>query len=86
MEPKQIITYGGYIMPLVSRKGLLYLEFLGKPTIDDLVNYSSVHLTSPNPWDPTMLDAPNLNHSLTIDGGEHKSPTRPSEGSQLEIL
>ena len=34
-----IITYDGYIMPLVSREGLMHLEFLGKPTHEDLVNY-----------------------------------------------
>ena len=34
-----IITYDGYIMPLGSKEGLLYLEFLGKPTNEDFVNY-----------------------------------------------
>ena len=81
-----IITYDGYIVPLLSREGLLYLEFIGKKTNDDLVNYPSVHLTSTHPCDPSMLDAPNPYHSLTTDGGEHGSPTGFSEGSRPKIL
>ena len=37
-----IVTYDGYIIPLVSREGLMDLEFIGKPTIDDLTKYPSV--------------------------------------------
>ena len=81
-----IITYDGYIIPLVSREGLMYLEFIGKPTIDDLAKYPLVHLTSPHPWIPTMPDAPNHYDSLTTDGGEHGSPTGSSEGSEPKIL
>ena len=67
---KQVImSYHGYIIPLVSREELMYLEFLGKPTIDDLTKYPSVHLASPHPWD-------------LGDGGEHRSPTGTSEGSK----
>ena len=80
------ITYDGYIIPLVSREGLVYLEFIGRPMIDDLTKYPSVHLTSPHPWDPTRLNAPNPHQSLTTDGGEHGSPNGYSEGSQCKIL
>ena len=73
-------------MPLVSREGLLYSKFIGKPTNDDLATYPVVHLTSTHPWDPTMLDAPNPYHSLITDGEEHGSPTVSSEGSQPKIL
>ena len=52
----------------------MYLEFIGKPTIDDLVEYPSLHHTSPHPCDPIMLDAPNPYHSLTTDEGKHGSP------------
>ena len=79
-----IITYGGYILPLTSREGLMYVEFLGKPMIDDLVKYPSVHLTSPHPWFPTRVDAPY--RSLITDGGDHGSPTGPLEGSQPNLL
>ena len=34
-----IITLDGYIIPLVYREGLMYLEFIRKPTIDDLTKY-----------------------------------------------
>ena len=69
-------------MPLVSKEGLTYLEFIGKPTNKDLANYPLVHLTSPHTWEPTMLNTTNPSHSLTTDGEEHGSPTGPSEGSQ----
>ena len=85
-ETQVIVTYGGYILPLVSREGHMYLDFNGKPTIDDLVQYPSVHLTSPHPWDPTILDAPNCYHSLTADGWEHGSPNGPTENSKPKIL
>ena len=64
----------------------MYLEFIGKPTNEDLASYHLVHLTSPHKWDPTMLDATNPYHSLTTDGGENGSPTGLSEGSQPKIL
>ena len=54
--------------------------------IDDLSKYQSVHLTSPHPWDPAMLEAPNHHHSLTTDGWEDGSPTEPSNFPQLKIL
>ena len=60
----------------------MYLEFIGKPTNENLVNYPSVHVTSTDPWDPAMVDPPNPYHSLTTDGGEHGSRIGPSEGSQ----
>ena len=81
-----IITVDGDIMPLVSKEGLMYSEFIGKSTNGDLATYPLVHLTSPHIWDPTMLDAPNPYHSLTTDGGENGSPTGHSEGSQPKIL
>ena len=69
-----IITYGGYIMPLVSKEGLMYLELIGKPTNEDLlITDQSTLLTSTHPWDPTMPDAPNPHHRLTTDGREHGS-------------
>ena len=63
----RISTIDGYIMPLVSKEGLMYLEFIGKPTNEDLASYPLVHLTSPHKWDRTMLDATNPHHSLTTE-------------------
>ena len=76
-----IITYDSYIIPLVSREGVMYsyLEFIGKPIIDDLTKYPSVHLTSSQPWDPTMLDAPNIYHSLTTDEGNMAHQLEPQK-------
>ena len=73
-------------MSLESKEGLMYLEFIGKETNEDLASYRIFHLTSPHKWDPTILDATNPYHSLTTDGGEHRSPTGPSEGSKLKTV
>ena len=43
-------------MPLVCKGGLMYLKFQGIPTDKDLQTYSSVQLTSPQEWDPSVLD------------------------------
>ena len=72
------MTIEGYIMPLVSKEGLMYLEFIGKPTNEDLATYQLIHITSHHAWDPTMLDATNPYHSLTTDGGECGSPAQAS--------
>ena len=53
---QRIITIDGYSMPLMCKGGLIYLTFLGIPTDKDLQTYPSVHLTSPQEWDPSVLD------------------------------
>ena len=35
---------------------LMYLNILGKPTDEELVKYLSVHLTSIQEWDPSVID------------------------------
>ena len=50
------MTIDGYSMPLVCKGGLMYLELQGIPTDKDLQTYPSVHLTSPDEWDPSVLD------------------------------
>ena len=42
-------------MPLMCKCGLMYLKFQGIPTDKDLQTYPSVHLTSPQEWDPSVL-------------------------------
>ena len=42
-------------MPLMCKGGLMYLKFQGIPTDKDLQTYPSVHLTSPQEWDPSVL-------------------------------
>ena len=53
---QRIITIDGYSMPLICKNGLMYLKFQGIPTGKDLQTYPSVHLTSPQEWDPSVLD------------------------------
>ena len=50
------ITIDGYSMPLMCRDGLMYFKFQGIPTDTDLQTYPSVHVTSPQQWDPSVLD------------------------------
>ena len=53
---QRIITIDGYSMPLVCKGGLMYLKFQGIPTDNDIQTYPSVLLTSPQEWDPSVLD------------------------------
>ena len=53
---QRLITIDGYSMPLVCKPGLMYLKFQGIPTDKDLQTYPSVQLTSPQQWDPSVLD------------------------------
>ena len=53
---QRIITIDGYSMPLMCKGGLMYLKFRGIPTDKDLQTYPLVHLTSPQEWDPSVLD------------------------------
>ena len=53
---QRIVTIDGYSMPLVCKHELMYLKFHGIPTDKDLQIYPSVHLTSPQKWDPSVLD------------------------------
>ena len=50
-----IVTSNGYILALNYVNGLPYLP-MRKPTYDDLQRYPNVVMTSPNPWDPKVLD------------------------------
>ena len=49
-------TIDEYSIPLVCKGGLMHLEPQGIPTDKDLQTYSSVHLTSPHEWDPSVFD------------------------------
>ena len=62
---QRIITIDGYSMSLVFKGGLMYLKFQGIPTDTDLQTYPSVHLTSLQEWDPSVLD-----YVHTKDNGE----------------
>ena len=51
-----ITTLDGYSVPLLIRDGLAYATSLGKPTDQDMDTYPHVFFTSPDEWDPSVLD------------------------------
>ena len=51
-----ITTLDGYSVPLLIKDGLAYATSLGKPTDQDIDTYPHVFFTSPNEWDPSVLD------------------------------
>ena len=51
-----ITTLDGYSVPLLMKDGLAYATSLGKPTDQDMDTYSHVFFTSPDEWDPSVLD------------------------------
>ena len=51
-----ITTLDGYSVPLLIRDGLAYATSLGKPTDQDMDTYPHVVFTSPDEWDPSVLD------------------------------
>ena len=65
-------------MPLVCKGGLMYLKFQGIPTDKDLQTYPSVHLTSPQEWDPSVLD-----YGHPKDNGEPSSTYDSTENFQV---
>ena len=76
---QRIITIDGYSMPLMSKGGLMYLKFQGIPTDKDLQTYPSVHLTSPQEWDPSVLD-----YVHPKDNGEPNSTYDSIENFQVD--
>ena len=51
-----ITTLDGYSVPLLIRDGLAYATSLRKPTDQDMDTYPHVFFTSPDEWDPSVLD------------------------------
>ena len=51
-----ITTLDGYSVPLLIRDGLAYATSLGRPTDQDMDTYPHVFFTSPDEWDPSVLD------------------------------
>ena len=51
-----IATLDGYSVPLLIKDGLAYATSLGKPTDQDMDTYPHVFFTSPDEWDPSVLD------------------------------
>ena len=51
-----ITTLEGYSVPLLIKDGLAYATSLGRPTYQDMDTYPHVFFTSPDEWDPSVLD------------------------------
>ena len=51
-----ITTLDGYSVPLIIKDGLAYATSLGRPTDLDMDTYPHVFFTSPDEWDPSVLD------------------------------
>ena len=52
----QLTTLDGYSVPLLIKDGLAYATSLGRPTDQDMDTYPHVFFTSPDEWDPSVLD------------------------------
>ena len=53
---QRIETLDGYALPLIFKGGLVYLDSLGIPTDNDLATYPHVVFTSPDEWNPDVMD------------------------------
>ena len=51
-----ITTLDGYSVLLLIKDGLAYATSLGRPTAQDMDTYPHVFFTSPDEWDPSVLD------------------------------
>ena len=51
-----ITTLEGSSVPLLIKDGLAYATSLGRPTDQDMDTYPHVFFTSPDEWDPSVLD------------------------------
>ena len=51
-----ITTLDGYSVSLLIKDGLAYATSLGRPTDQDMDTYPHVFFTSPDEWDPSVLD------------------------------
>ena len=51
-----ITTLEGYSVPLLIKDALAYAASLGRPTDQDMDTYPHVFFTSPDEWDPSVLD------------------------------
>ena len=55
-DTQLITTLDGYSVPLLIKDGLVYATSLGRPTDQDMDTYPHVFFTSPDEWDPSVLD------------------------------
>ena len=56
VAPNLSLLWMDILSPLLIRDGLAYATSLGKPTDQDMDTYPHVFFTSPDEWDPSVLD------------------------------
>ena len=67
---QRIETSEGYVIPLSIETGLVYMHPIRIPTDQDLQHYPHVFFTSPDIWDPSVLDH-EITPSLLEDINQH---------------
>ena len=67
---QRIETSEGYVVPLSIESGLVYMHPIRLPTDQDLQQYPHVFFTSPEIWDPSVLDH-GITPSLLEDINQH---------------
>ena len=53
---QRLETLEGYAMPIVFKDGLAYIKTVGRPNDQELETYPHVFFTSPDTWEPYLLD------------------------------
>ena len=67
---QRVETPEGYVIPLSIETGLVYMHPIRIPTDQDLQTYPHVFFTSPDIWDPSVLDH-EITPSLLEDINQH---------------
>ena len=74
---QRVETPEGYVIPLSIETGLVYMHPIRIPTDQDLQMYPNVFFTSPDIWDPSVLDH-EITPSLLEDINQHYCFKNPS--------
>ena len=53
---QRLETLEGYAMPIIFKDGLAYIKTLDRPNNQELETYPHVFFTSPDTWEPSLLD------------------------------
>ena len=53
---QRLETLEGYSMPIIFKDGLAYIKTLGRLNDQELETYPHVFFTSPDTWEPSLLD------------------------------
>ena len=53
---QKLETLEGYAMPIIFKDCLAYIKTLGRPNDQELETYPHVFFTSPDTWEPSLLD------------------------------